>query len=462
MFDDGVPFRMARAAHPGYAPLLIMPATDFRATGNGRIAGRDRTPAEVLARMLLLSCLTTALPIPFVREWGVLALFLWLAARNGRSFLPHDVRGVAFVTLAVLVVIGLVFMGLRIEPSWMLYEEVPCALQVLVVMCLVPRVVAVDLDDAMSRLAGVFLVGALFLSVLALLLYFAHPILGPAMDRVFALVGSNRVAEARAALRSDYNVFAVGVTAIAGSGAILAARGGRILAVAVLMLALAVDLVSDSRRVLLLIFIAVPLIAVAWFGLWRSVLVLGSTILSGVLVRVLPINLQWREALSPRTAAFLETTLSSVDGLGDVIMRDGMWTWGLSKIGSASPIEWSLGFGFEHMLEIGDVFTDPLEPNMTYGYVHNVFLGTMLTFGAIGLACLLMVVLGAAGKIWRLRSRSCGQVLALLLASGLVMGFWSGNTVFSIPLLGVSLAVALKARTMPAVGTRASVSRDSS
>jgi hypothetical protein len=32
----------------------------------------------------------------------------------------------------------------------------------------------------------------------------------------------------------------------------------------------------------------------------------------------------------------------------------------------------------------------------------------------------------------------------MLLVSGLVLGFWSGNTVFSIPPLAVGLAVSLK------------------
>jgi hypothetical protein len=423
-----------------------MPEEHRHADGIGRIPGRAGPPAESLARMLLLSCLTTALPIPFVREWGVLAIFLWIAVGNRRFALPHDVLGQALVALAAWAVAGGVWMALNVEPWWILYEEVPCALQVLVVMCLVPRVTPGDLDRALGRLGRGFLIGGVCLSVLALLLYFAHRALGPAMDRVFALAGSNRVAEARASLRADYNACAVGVTALAAAGAIMAVPMHRVRAAVVLLSAFAVDLVSDSRRVLLLVSFVIPTVIVAWFGLRRAVLVIGGLALVGALTSTLLIHVELSDVLAPRTLAWLDTQSGSMDELWDAIMRDGMWEWGMAKVGVAPPVEWTTGFGLQHMLEIGGIFTDPLEPNQTYGYVHNVFLGTMLTFGALGLTCLLAVMLGVARRIMHLRARPSGQVLMMLLLSALVMGFWSGNTPFSIPLLAVCLAVATKVR----------------
>lgn len=425
-----------------------MPEVDSHVAGKGRVPDRDRVSADLLARMLLLSCLTTALPIPFLREWGLLGALALMAARNGRLRLPRDVLSVAFVVLATWAVAGAGVMAIRVEPFWLLYEEVPCALQVLLLTCLARRVAVAQLDDALGRLATGFLAGGLCLTGLALLLYFAYRFLGPVMDRVFALAGSNRVSHERASLRSDYNAFAVGITTLAAAGAILSVRRRRLRAVTVLLLTLAADLVSDSRRVLLLVPLVVPLVTTVWFGLRRSLLVLGGVIMSAALASLIPIDLPWGEILSPRTAAFLKAPFTSLDGLAEAITRDGMWNWALSKMGQGSPLEWGTGFGFGHMLEIGVIFRDPLEPDQTYGYVHNVLLGTMLTFGAFGLVCLLAVVLGAMGRIWLLRARPSGQVLTMLLASGLVMGFWSGNTVFSIPLLAVSLAVSLRVRAM--------------
>lgn len=432
------------AQAPGYAPQCNMPAEDFHAVGIVRTRGRDRSPADMLARVLLLSCLTTALPIPFVREWGVLVLFLGMAVGNRRFAAPNDLPGLALLALATWAVIGAASMALRIAPWWIFYEEVPCALQVLVVSVLAPRVIPDDLDRALGRLTGGFLIGALFLSTLAMLLYLFHRNLGPAMDSVFALAGSNRVAEVRASLRSDYNAFAVGLLVLAGAGSILIVPRRRVCAAVVLLLACAVALLSDSRRVLLLIAFVLPLICLAWWGLRRSVLKLGALALAGAFALTFATDLQWSDILAPRITAFLEKPFGSLDEFKSAIMRDGMWEWGLSQVGAAPPLQWLFGFGFEHMLELGGMFPDPREPNQTYGYVHNVLLGTMLTFGTVGLTCLLAAMLGALRRIGHLLKRPSGQILAMLLVSGLVLGFWSGNTVFSIPPLAVGLAVSLK------------------
>jgi O-antigen ligase len=185
------------------------------------------------------------------------------------------------------------------------------------------------------------------------------------------------------------------------------------------------------------------LICLAWWGLRRSVLRLGALVLAGASVLAFTADLHLSEILAPRVAALLERSAGSLDVLKSAMMRDGMWEWGLSKVGVAPSKEWLFGFGFEHMLELTG-FADPRESNKTYGYVHNVFLGTRLTFGTVGLTCLLAAMLGAVLRIGRFIERPSGQVLALLLVSGLVLGFWSGNTVFSIPLLAVGLAVSLK------------------
>lgn len=422
------------------------------APGNSSSSPRRCDAAERLVLVLLVTCWFTAVPIPFLREWGCLAVVVVILLRNRHLGVPRNVGSIALVGVAVLGLVAALMAAVRLDASWILYEEVPCGLEVLAVSLLSPRVGVRAFAGALSRRARLFSIAAFAVGGIALGMTTAFELLGPYMDQVFTILGSDRPFHQRASLRSDYNCFSVAVLALSAVGLSATLPRNSALQWGSGLMAITVTMMSDSRRAFVYLAAAAPCVLVRRWG-WGALGVLVAGV-AGALVVWCRLDMPLERLLSPRLLAAVQLTMSSPQELVSTFGRDGLWQWGTESIRGFSSLELLVGRGFDYMLMVPEIHWDPQAPDREFAYVHNVFLGTILSTGLLGFGLLLAALSGAVANIAACGDGLVRSALLLTIGGGIALGMWSGNTILSIPLLAIGLAISLRLRRSGDAGDR--------
>lgn len=405
---------------------------------------RTSIAARTLAIVVVVSAASTLLPIPYLREWGIVAVLVIMLAKNRYAAFPRRLSERLLLALAMLSLLHCAIAIVWLGPFWLSYQEIPCAIEVLAVLLLCPLVHEDDFYCELIRLSGWMLWGGLLASVLALCLYFGFERLSPLMDQVFNISGSLQTTTMQASLRSDYNLFAIGALILVGVGASLAPRRKDVVACVAIVSVFLMVLTSDSRRSLLFIPLALTFVVMKRWGC-RGVVLFAAIVAGSVLLFNYSSADSKNMWFSARSLHAIEIMQSRSTEIQEGLLRNGIWQWSTERIERATIAELIGGVGLGYMIELGVDFNDRHDMANELSYSHNFALGTLLTSGVFGGLLLAAVLIGVLRHLWMLSvSRS---MMAFVLVGGLLLGLWSGNTVFSIPILALILAVILKLRS---------------
>jgi hypothetical protein len=273
---------------------------------------------------------------------------------------------------------------------------------------------------------------------------------------ITALMDPDRGYPLGSSLRMDYNFYALplllGVLSAFWIMKMDPFPLSRSTAVVCLPLLISAILLSGSRRGLLVVVCAVPLL-ILWLVLFRANRGLGQPTMGISLKPVIGVIFLAAILSVIKLDSLTEfvSNVTSADSFSEVMKRwetfqEGTysdtrmhyWTITMQRLSRFTPLEYLFGEGFAYVTDLG------ADPDLVEDYPHNFLLSSILYGGVLQTVCLLAVVVTALARLSR-PSQGCGMfagwfVIVIIFLATSCNSFFSSEIAVFLTVFGLGVS----------------------